>query len=250
MTSDIGSVLVAGASQGIGEGVALAFASAGAEVVLGGRRKDALDAAADRIGATTGRRPSIVSGDFAARDVSPLLAKLPDLDVLVVNYGDTDAPAGFDTSEDAWDRLLNANLTGPARLSRHVARAMVARGKGTILFIGSICGHEVLGAPIGYNVGKAGLRALTKTMARELGPKGVRVNMIDPGNILFDGGRWAQKRAADPDRIDRMIAANVPLQRFGTPADIGEAAVFLCSSKASFITGADLLIDGGQTTGI
>src|SRR5688572_9399723 len=101
MTSDIGRVLVAGASQGIGEGVALAFAAAGAEVVLGGRREDALDAAAERIGTATGRRPSIVAGDFAARDISPLLAKLPELDVLVVSYGDTDAPAGFDTSEDA-----------------------------------------------------------------------------------------------------------------------------------------------------
>jgi 3-oxoacyl-[acyl-carrier protein] reductase len=243
-------VLVAGASRGIGEAIGLAFAREGARVFLGGRSKEALEGASELIAKLIGRAPEIAVGDFAASDVDALLDRLPPLDVLVVNYGDTDTLPGFNTSDEAWDRLMTANLSGPARLSKRVACTMVKRGRGVILFIGSICGHEVLGAPIAYNVGKAGLRALTKTMARELGPDGVRVNLINPGNVLFEGGRWAQKRATDPQRIDAMIAATVPLRRFGTPQDIAEAALFLCSSRASFVTGTDLLVDGGQTVAI
>jgi 3-oxoacyl-[acyl-carrier protein] reductase len=169
------------------------------------------------------------------------------LDVLVVCYGDTDTRPGFDTPDADWDRLINANLSGPARLARTVARDMAIRGKGVILFIGSICGHEILGAPIAYNAGKTALRAVTKTMARELGPSGVRVNMISPGNVIFEGGRWERKRAANAGQIEQMLNAVVPLRRFGTPRDIAAAALFLCSQDAAFITGADLVVDGGQT---
>jgi 3-oxoacyl-[acyl-carrier protein] reductase len=239
------NVFVAGASQGIGEGIALAFAREGASVFIGARGADRLAAAAQRIAAASGHKPQIVVGDFTAT-AGDLLTGLPPFDVLVVSYGATDTAPGFDTDDLSWKRLIDANLSGPAHLARHVGRTMAARGRGAILFIGSICGHEVLGAPIAYNVGKTGLRALTKTMARELGPKGVRVNLIDPGNVLFESGRWAQRLAANPEDVSAIID-RVPLRRFGTPADIAEAAVFLCSQRASFITGADLIVDGGQT---
>ncbi len=242
------NVLVAGASRGIGKGIATAFAEAGASVWLGARKEATLERAADEIEKISGTRPDIVARDFSNSDASDLIDGLPALDVLVVNYGDTDTAPGFDTSDEAWGRLLTANLTGPARLSRHVARGMAERGHGSILFIGSICGREALGAPIGYNVGKAGLRALSKTMAHELGPTGVRVNLIQPGNVLFDGGRWDDKLKAHPALADSVLKA-VPLRRFGTPDDIAQAALFLSSFRASFITGAELVIDGGQTVG-
>jgi 3-oxoacyl-[acyl-carrier protein] reductase len=239
------TVLIAGAGTGIGKGLAQAFAAAGARTVLGGRRPDVLEATAKDIGATA------ISGDFAdPAQASRLLALADPLDVLVVCYGATDTPPGFDTTPGEWDRLLSANLSGPAHLSRIAASGMKARGAGCILFIGSICGREVLGAPIAYNVGKAGLRALTKTMAHELGPYGVRVNMISPGNIAFPGGRWETKREANPVQIEEMLQAKVPLRRFGTPADIAQGALFLCSERAAFVTGHDLVMDGGQTSNI
>jgi 3-oxoacyl-[acyl-carrier protein] reductase len=87
-------------------------------------------------------------------------------------------------------------------------------------------------------------------MARELGPFGVRVNMISPGNVIFEDGRWWRKRNVNPAQVEHMLNTVVPLGRFGTPDEVAHAALFLCSDKASFITGSDLVIDGGQTTGI
>ncbi len=239
------SVLVAGASTGIGKGIAQAFSQAGARVILGGRRANVLADAAKKTGATP--LPGDYADPAAAED---LLKRAGALDVLVVCYGATDTMAGFETNVAEWDRLIQANLSGPAHLSRLAGMAMKAQRKGAILFIGSICGQEVLGAPIAYNVAKTGLRALTRTMAHELGSHGVRVNMISPGNVIFPGGRWEAKQAANPVQVAQMIETRVPLRRFGTPKDIAEAALFLCSDRASYITGIDLTVDGGQTTRI
>lgn len=239
------SVLIAGAGTGIGKGIAQAFAQAGATVILGGRRADVLEAAARDIGATA------LSGDFADPvAAAALLEKAGPLDILVVCYGATDTPPGFETTPQEWDRLLGANLSGPAHLSRIAGAGMKTRGQGVILFIGSICGQEVLGAPIAYNVGKSGLRALTKTMARELGAHGVRVNLVSPGNVIFPGGRWEAKKNADAAQVEKMLEDKVALRRFGTPQDIANAVLFLCSDRASFVTGVDLAVDGGQTISV
>lgn len=242
------AVLVAGASQGIGEGIASAFARAGARVIIGGRRAEKLAATARNLAESTGGQVTPLAGDYAdADDAARILRDTGIPDVLVICYGDTDTHPGFNTSDEVWDRLIANNLSGPARLARLAAVGMKERGSGVILFVGSVCGREVLGAPIGYNVGKTGLRAVVKTMAHELGPHGVRVNMISPGNVLFEGGRWARKRTENPLEIDKLIKKTVPLGRFGTPDDIAQAAIFLCSDASSFITGSDLIVDGGQT---
>jgi 3-oxoacyl-[acyl-carrier protein] reductase len=245
------TVLIAGASQGIGAGIAAAFACAGARVICGGRRVEKLALTVAGLKKCTGVQITSLAGDYAdAIDAARNLRDAGQLDVLVICYGDTDASPGFDTDDESWDRLIVNNLSGPARLARLAAIGMKERGRGVILFIGSICGHEILGAPIAYNAGKIGLRAVVKTMAHELGPHGVRVNMISPGNVLFEGGRWAKKKIDNPFEVDELIKKTVPLGRFGTPDDIAQAALFLCSEAASFITGSDLVIDGGQTNGI
>ncbi|HEU5240097.1 MAG TPA: SDR family oxidoreductase [Pyrinomonadaceae bacterium] len=245
------TVLIAGASQGIGKAIAEVIAGAGGRVFIGGRNSQRLSETAAKLTQQTKSTVTAVAGDYTdPAQAEALLASIGELDVLVICIGDTDCPPGFDTSDDFWDRLIQANLTGPSRLARIAARGMKNRNGGSILFIGSICGQEVLGAPIAYNAGKTGLRAVVKTMARELGPDAVRVNMISPGNIIFDEGRWDRKRAADPDQVDSLIRRTTPLGRFGKPEEIAAAAVFLCSEDASFITGANLTIDGGQTVGI
>lgn len=242
------TILVAGTSQGIGESIAEAMALAKGRVFIGGRNSRRLSDAATRLTQKTGGIVVPLAGDYSDPVQSEqLLTTVGDLDILIICFGDTDSTPGFDTTDEDWNRLILANLTGPARLARIAARRMKARGQGSILFIGSICGQEVLGAPIGYNAGKTALRAVVKTMARELGPSGVRINMISPGNVLFEGGRWARKRDSDPERIDSLIRSTTPLRRFGTPEDIAQAALFLCSEAAAFITGANLVVDGGQT---
>lgn len=251
MTQSPRSVFVAGASQGIGLAIARQFLTAGDHVTLAARNQAKLDTVVAGLNGEFNGRASGLAADLTAETLpATVLDALDQAEVVVLNFGATDTPPGFDTDDTEWNRLMAANLNAPARLARLAARSMSARGKGAILFIGSIAGREELGAPIAYTVGKAGLRALVKSMARQLGPSGVRVNMISPGNILFDGGRWAEKLAARPDEIGALIHRLVPLRRFGRPEEIAQAAMFLCSDQAGFVTGSDLVVDGGQTAAI
>ena len=126
---------------------------------------------------------------------------------------------------------------------------MLLESQGTLLFISSIAGMEAFGAPTGYSTAITAIIALSKNMARKLAP-GVRVNVIAPGNVYFKGGSWDEKIQQDKKRVDEIIKSTVPMNRFAIPQEIADSAVFLCSDRASFITGTTLVIDGGQTVGV
>ena len=126
---------------------------------------------------------------------------------------------------------------------------MIEESNGVVLFISSIAGMEVIGAPTDYSTAKAAIIALAKNMSRKVAPN-IRVNVISPGNVYFDGSSWDKKIKQNKKQINEMIKTKVPMNRFATPSDIASSAVFLCSDKASFITGATLVIDGGQTVGV
>ncbi len=117
------------------------------------------------------------------------------------------------------------------------------------MFISSITGIEAIGAPVDYSTAKTAVIALAKNMAKKLG-EDVRINVLAPGNIIFPEGNWEKKVKDDPIKIKEYINNTVPMKRFGTPEDIADSAVFLCSSRAKFITGSLLVVDGGQTVGI
>ena len=123
---------------------------------------------------------------------------------------------------------------------------MLKKSKGCLLFISSIAGMEAFGAPTDYSTAKTALIALSKNIARKVAPA-VRVNVIVPGNVFFEGGSLDEKIKKDKKRIDKIIKNTVPMNRFGTPEEIANAAVFLCSDRAKFITGTTLIVDGGQT---
>ena len=108
---------------------------------------------------------------------------------------------------------------------------------------------EAFGAPTDYSVAKTAVIALSKNMARKLAPN-VRVNVIVPGNVYFEGGSWDEKIQQNKKHVDSIIKSTVPMNRFATPQEIADSAVFLCSDRANFITGATLVIDGGQTVGV
>ncbi len=169
------------------------------------------------------------------------------VDVLVCNVGSGTGRGGFQLSAGDWSSIFEINLWTTVRLVEVFLPAMVDAKRGAILFISSIAGLESFGAPLPYSAAKAALEKYSKDLSRQVAAHGVRVNTIAPGNILFDGGTWQRKLAADSAGVTSMIAREVPLARFGEPAEIGAATAFLASDRAGFITGARLVADGGQT---
>ena len=245
-------VFVAGASRGIGKGIARAFLDEGARVVITGRDSLALSAAAAELGAGRADRVMTFAGDLAQRSIAleacrQATARWGGVDALVCNVGSGSAKNGWALTDADWEPVFQINLWATVRLVEVFLPGMMEAKRGSITLISSIAGLESLGAPIPYGVAKAALEHYSKDLARRVGGCGVRVNTVAPGNILFPGGSWQRKLDADPAGVSAMICSEVPLGRFGTPEEIGAAVAFLASDRAAFITGACLVVDGGQT---
>jgi len=216
--------LVTGASRGIGRGAAEALAGAGAEV-LG---------------------VSASGGDFTCdfsdrRAVYALVEQLPELDILVLNAGTIERRPALDHGDDLWDRVLEVNLTAPFVLARELGRRMVERGSGKIVFVASMLSFQGGVTVPGYAASKGGVAQLTKALANEWAPHGVNVNAVAPGYIATDN---TQALRDDPDRSPAILA-RIPAGRWGTPADLGGAFVFLASSASDYVHGAVIPVDGG-----
>jgi 3-oxoacyl-[acyl-carrier protein] reductase len=245
-------VFVAGASRGIGKGIAAVFLDEGARVVMTGRNPDALSAAAAELGVDRPDHVMTFAGDLAQADLvaaahAQTIARWGAVDALVCNIGSGTAKNGWQLTAADWEPVFQINLWATVRLVEVFLPVMVQAQRGSITLIGSIAGLESLGAPIPYGAAKAALEHYGKDLARRVGRLGIRVNTVAPGNILFPGGTWQQRLDADHSAVTAMIHAEVPLARFGTPGEIGAAVAFLASDRAAFITGACVVVDGGQT---
>ena len=247
-------MLIAGASRGIGYAMAEAFLREGARVVILARDSGKLNESAEKLRQTYGKdRVLAFSIDCAdapswAKVVVGVDASWGGLDVVIANVGDGRGPQEALPNADRFGTAWRTNFTTAEETARATLPMLEASG-GCLLFVSSIAGLEAIGAPTDYSVAKSALIALTKLMARRLAPR-VRVNSLAPGNVHFSGGSWDEKIKEDPQRVEALIQITVPMQRFGTPAEIAEAALFLCSARAVFITGACLVVDGGQTVGV
>jgi 3-oxoacyl-[acyl-carrier protein] reductase len=247
-------ILVAGASRGIGLGIVEACLADGAKVAMTARGSESLQAAHDRLAAEYGAdRLWSMAGDMRDADtideaVNRVEAEFGPIFGAVANVGLHPCPNGFDIDDATWDAGFSQNLDSAYRLARSALKPMTTRGAGSVLFISSIAGLGALGTPLTYGTAKAAMNHMAKELARITGASGVRVNVIAPGNIVFPDGDW-EARANGPtgDKVMRWIKREVPMRRFGHPEEIGSAAAFLMSNKASFITGAVLPVDGGQT---
>jgi NAD(P)-dependent dehydrogenase (short-subunit alcohol dehydrogenase family) len=236
--------LVTGASRGIGKAIAGAFAGAGAAVMLSSRKQDALEAAAAEIGGDTAVfAANAGEPDQIAACVAATVERFGRVDVLVNNAA-TNPYMGrtIDIDLPRFDKTWQVNFRGPVVWVQEVWKASMAERGGSILNIASIGGLSVETSIGHYNVTKAALIHLTRTLAADLAP-GVRVNALAPGLVKTDFARALWEPA------EEAVAARMPLRRLGEPADIANAALFLTSDLASWITGQTLVVDGGALLG-
>ena len=239
------TALVTGASGGLGCAIAQRFAEAGAKVVIHYRtNREQAQAVATRLNAAT--EVSLVSADltneFEVRRMFDDAALAEGLDVLVNNAGVYPTAALGDLSAEQWDAVLDANLRAPFLCLRAAAHVMARRGGGCVINIASLSAHRPALDQSHYNSSKAALVALTRSAAAELGPSGIRVNAVSPGLVDRPG-----LDASWPEGV-RSWLSRAPLRRTGSPADIADACVFLASPLAGWITGHDLVVDGGMSS--
>lgn len=238
--------IVTGGSRGIGRAIALGLASEGCNVAICARGEEKLREAEAELTAKGVRAlamPLDVS-DGAAIDafVAHTAAGLGGIDILVNNAGGS--KQGDD--DEAWQGVIDLNLMAAVRASRAVVPHMRARGGGAIVNITSIYGREA-GGSLTYNAAKAAMTSHAKNLGLTLASEGIRVNSVAPGSIRFPGGGWDRRVQADPEAMERFVKENIPSGRFGSPEEVANAVVFLCSPAASWVTAASLNVDGGQS---
>jgi 3-oxoacyl-[acyl-carrier protein] reductase len=229
------TALVTGASRGIGRSIATELSAAGASVVLSYRTgAEEADALASEIG---GRAVQADVSDPAS--AAALVVEAGDVDILVNNAGVTRDGLLVRMSDDDWNTVINTNLASCFYTSRAVARGMMRKRAGTVVNISSIVGIHGNWGQTNYAASKAGIIGFTKSLARELGSRNVRANVVVPGYVK------TQLTDVLPEDATNAMLLNTPLGRLGDPEDVAGAVRFLCSDEASFITGAVLLVDGG-----
>ncbi len=245
-------VLVTGSSRGIGLAIAEGFLQEKARVMLTSRNHEELEEIASAFKVKYGQENvSFYACDF--RDLSNIMKLRSEvvniwggLDIVVANVGSGVSVADPIPEAEHFGEIFHENFYAAVNTAREFL-PMLSITKGNMIFVSSVAGLEAIGAPIDYASAKTALLSFAKNLSWKVASVGIRVNCIAPGNIYFPGGTWDCKLQQDPERITRLLADNVPLNRFGRPEEIADAVLFLCSSRAAFITGACLVVDGGQT---
>ncbi|MCU0429023.1 MAG: glucose 1-dehydrogenase [Cytophagaceae bacterium] len=239
--------LITGGGTGLGFGMARCMKEAGATVVITGRREEVLQQACQELGEGVYYR----SIDLNQTELLPALVdsienEWGSIDILVNNAGINNKKSSLEMSDAEFDAIMNTNVRSVFALTREVARGMVQRQRGSIIMISSMSALYGLANVAAYGASKSAIAGMTRVLASEYSPKGVRINSIAPGFI--DTPMLRKAIDGDPDRKNKILG-RTPMNCFGTPDDIGYAAVYLASDEARFITGTMLVVDGGNSIG-
>jgi 3-oxoacyl-[acyl-carrier protein] reductase len=245
--------VITGSSRGLGLASARALAAEGCRVSLSARNEGPLHDAAREVSTVAGSRDRVmtVTADVSTSDgiravIERTVATFGGLDVLVNNVGLGRGGGLLEATDEEWQEAFDQTLLPAVRASRLAVPHMQQRGGGVILMIASIWGREA-GGRMTYNAVKAAQISLAKSMAQQLASSNIRVNSVAPGSILFEGGSWWKRQQADPVGIAEFVKRDIPFGRFGKPEEVGDVVAFLASARASWITGASIVVDGGQS---
>lgn len=235
--------LITGASGGIGKAIAEALYAQGATVALTGRNKDALENLAKELGDAS--RVHVIIGDLSTAEaadkiISEAETAMGSVDILVNNAGLTRDTLAMRMTDEAWQNVIDVNLTAAFRLTRAAIKGMMKRRFGRVISIASIVGTTGNPGQANYCASKAGLIGMTKAMAQEVGSRGITLNCVAPGFIAT-----AMTDALNDDQKN-TINAKIPAQRMGTPEEIAGAVVYLASSEAGYVTGQTIHVNGGM----
>jgi 3-oxoacyl-[acyl-carrier protein] reductase len=237
--------LLSGASRGLGRATAEVLVAEGAYVVISARGEDGVQRAAASLG--TARAVGVAADNAdpasAERLVATAMAKWGRLDGALISVGGPPAGTALDSDEDQWRLAFESVFLGALRLARAVAAA--CRDGGSIAFVLSSSVRQPIPNLAISNGLRPGLAGLSKTLADELGPAGVRVNGLLPGSFDTERSRDLAARSADPETLRRRREAEIPLRRYGSPPEFGRVAAFVMSPVASYITGTTVAVDGG-----
>jgi len=242
--------MVSGASRGIGRAIALGLAAEGGKLSLCARGKEALDQVAQEV-CSRGAEALAFAGDITNEDearrwVEGTQHRFGRVDVLVNNVGGSRPGGNLSASRDDWHGGFALNFFSALDLCRLVTPLMHEQKSGCVINIASIFGRE-WGGPMTYNAAKAAIISLSKEMARELAPQGIRVNSVAPGSILFPGGSWEKRQKENPEMIAAFVKAELPFGRFGTPEEVADVVAFLASDRARWVSGACINVVGCQS---
>jgi 3-oxoacyl-[acyl-carrier protein] reductase len=242
--------MVSGASRGIGRAIVLGLAAEGCRLSLCARGKEGVDRVVQEV-QKTGAEVTALAGDVtseadARRWVEETQKRFDRVDILINNVGGSRPGGNLSASREDWQNGFALNFFSALDLCRLMVPSMANQKSGCVINIASIYGRE-WGGPMTYNAAKAAMISLSKEMARELAPQGIRVNSVAPGSILFPGGSWEKRQIENPEGIAAFVKAELPFGRFGTPEEVADVVVYLASDRARWVSGACLNVDGCQS---
>jgi 3-oxoacyl-[acyl-carrier protein] reductase len=237
--------LVTGGTRGIGLGIARALAAEGCRVSVVARGEADVERTAASLKGV-GVAADLLTEQGCRRAVDATVKALGPVEILINNLGARAGSSWADTGPSEFEAAFDGNVGVSVRMTQLVLKGMLERGWGRIVVISSVWGRESGGAPA-YNAAKAAEISMVTSLAREVAARGVTVNAVAPGSILWEGGGWDRRQKSDPEGIADFVRRDMPLGRFGSVDEVASVVAFVCSAPASLVNGACISVDGGQS---